>query len=896
MGKAYRLPTASDRLRKNQMELKEIQALMRNRNTPRAVATTAFSGVSAAGSSGGTGNFLPLSGGPVSGQFALTPPVDFRVNIDANNTIDIGESSSNSQFASNIQIDDVTTSDILDIIKGSAHDGTFLFIRTFAPSPITIRQGNLANGGNIQTPDGNDFVLGDLQIIGLLFDESLKIEANTGGSWRVLFVSSGGGGGVSFPIDFTITFLGTIAGPIQDIDFSLSTRHGWKAELSANITLTFSNPPTGKFGLATFKFKQDVTGNHTLTLPVGTVNKDIVEAGFLLGSEEETGILIEFFNDTFYAFLETGNIVTGGSSFSGNLSDLVIDTNKDWLAQGISNVGALIGVTAVQYVDTGSVVRGSISGDAGASALRVATASGGKTIFSDVITDILEIDDTIGLRILGSHVVNMGNNIINSISELQLSNLNAHTPSNENTIAFDSIDDALKYSVALTTDSHRFYANTDLLASFSRIGTNEGLLSIQAVTATFLQATETLLLSTFNNITPTNGEVWRDSGDGKFKFRQNGITDEIGTQSAIVDGNSSATILDAAPSFVVVLDGVQKYSISNTRVDYTDLDLFGINQINMTDPTSNSISVLTASASGLNLNIISTSDVYDIQFNSIDAFHVDNLRTRILSTTPNTTPATLSIFRDDASPTIGDELGIIKYDGKNSIDAFTTYGEASVTIESLTDGAEFANYFINLKQNGFDVDMFRLVNGVMILRTFDPGPSFGANFTLLKEDASPGNGDLIGNFNWNILDSPTELTYARMQVFIQDATDAALWKIQLRSDNILQDALIIEGNDNNTQFQYLTSGNGNTRMQPLGSARMAYFVTPQVTDFSLNSGTSGSLECPRINDGSPSLSTLNGAGGAFNTSLFVHDISDGTLYVKNSNIQWDAYARTGTVT
>ena len=64
-------------------------------------------------------------------------------------------------------------------------------------------------------------------------------------------------------------------------------------------------------------------------------------------------------------------------------------------------------------------------------------------------------------------------------------------------------------------------SDTDLLATFSRVGSNEGLLSIQAVTAAFLQATENLFLSTFNNTVLVDGEIWRDSGDGKFKFRQN---------------------------------------------------------------------------------------------------------------------------------------------------------------------------------------------------------------------------------------------------------------------------------------------------------------------------------------------------------------------------------------
>jgi len=132
-------------------------------------------------------------------------------------------------------------------------------------------------------------------------------------------LTTGGTGGVSFPIDFPITFLGTIGFTTQIIDFSLSTRHGWKAEFNGDVELAFDNPPTSEIAYAVFKFKQDVTGGHTLTLPPGTINKDIVEAGFLLGSEEETGIVIEFFNDTFYAFLETGNIVSGGGGGTGDV-------------------------------------------------------------------------------------------------------------------------------------------------------------------------------------------------------------------------------------------------------------------------------------------------------------------------------------------------------------------------------------------------------------------------------------------------------------------------------------------------------------------------------------------------------------------------------------------------
>jgi len=132
------------------------------------------------------GNYLARSGDSMLGPLALAPPLDFRVDIDANNTINISPLNENNQYSSNIQIDDVTTSTILDIIAGATFDGQLLIIRTFAPSPITIRQATLANGGNIQTTDDNDIVLGDLQILELIFDASLIIHANTGGTWRVI--------------------------------------------------------------------------------------------------------------------------------------------------------------------------------------------------------------------------------------------------------------------------------------------------------------------------------------------------------------------------------------------------------------------------------------------------------------------------------------------------------------------------------------------------------------------------------------------------------------------------------------------------------------------------------------------------------------------------------------
>lgn len=895
--KPYRLPSARDRLKKHQTDIKELEAQFRNRNTPRPVATTATAGVSAAGDTGGgTGNFLPTSGGTMNGPLALNPPVDFTVDIDGSNTIDIGESSSNSQYSSNIQIEDVPTSTTLDIIKGAAFDGQILIVRTFAPNPITISQGTLVNGGNIQTGDGNNFVLGDLQIMILIFDEALKIEANVGGSWRVLSVSSGEGGGegISFPIDFPEDDRGTVGASTQDILFTDSDRHSVKMIVSGDVDLSFSSPPSNETAYTNIIIVQDGTGGHTVTVPVGTINKDIVDAGILTGPDEETGIVIKYAFGVFYAFLETGNIVTGGSSFSGNLSDLVINVTKDWLGQGISNFGSLTGVTAIQYVDTGSVVRGSISGDAGATAVRLSLTTGNKFIISDVLTDIVSFDDATGIKLEGTHVFNANNNIINQISELQLSNSNLHTPSNELTIAYDSGVGALRYSVPLTTNVHQFFADTDLLASISRIGTNEGLLTIEAVVSNILQTDDQLFFTDAATNPTVNGQFRRNGIDVEV-FSGNAVRNlsNVGASpSSIVDGNTSATVFDAGPTFAVVLNGVQKFTVTNNRVDYEELALFGVTQINMNDDAANPISSLTASASGLLLNILSTSDVYDIKFNSVDAFHVDELRTRILSTTPNTTPPALSLFRDDPSPTIGDELGVIKFDGNNSAAAFTTYGEVSMTIESLTDNAEYANYIVNLKQNGFNVDMLRLVNGVMILRTFNSVDDQGAIFNLLKEDSSPGNDDLIAKVRYSVLDGP-EIIYSETRAEIEDATDAGKYFISTRADGDLRDVISIVGRAGapTADITFLDQ----TIIKAASGGFLGLFVNDEPGPLD-NIGDSGTLQMPVNNLNPTSLNDLNAEFGNYDGAHGYDSSIGDKLWVRVNSSLWVGFVPDSTIT
>lgn len=744
----------------------------------------------------------------------------------------------------------------------------------------------ITNTGNINV--SSSVIFDDTAAVTIFYDTI----SNT---WKIKGGTSTGGGGLSEPIELGFNEVVTQTPPTKTIvaGDQFNPSH---IDLDQDIEIQLDISATASKYKSIFIIFDTTGGGFTVTWPASVVNPPIIPDTV---AQRISVILYTIDNGVLFTHATSVGSSTGGEFFGpwtanhdAGLQDLTNVKNIDFN----DALSTIFGLVDLQWFQGGH----QFTSVSGALNYRVDTTDSHN--FFTGANQILEINDATGLAIIGSHVINMNNNNVNLIKEAQFSNANIHTPSNENTIAFDSADDALKYAVALTTDSHRFYANTDLLASISRTGTNQGLISARSFVASdisdqagsLLQTNGQLFISDSTTDPTVNGQFRRNGAD--VKVFTGGVLvnfSDIGSPSAIIDGNTSATVLDAAPSFVVVLDGVQKYSISNTRVDFVDLDLFGINQINMTDPASNDISILTASASGLLLNILSTSNVYDIKFNSVDAFHVDNLRTRILSTTPNITSAKLSLFRDDPSPTIGDDLGAIEFDGRNSAAEFITYGVLAGGITSITDGSESGVIVGNVFDNGFFVQQLRLEDGALRIRKFSSVASDVAALNLEKEDATPIANDSVAEINFNINDTGVVTTYASISATIIDATDNAALTLSVRADNGLVSAMVIQGDDNNQRFQTLMSGTSQARIQPVFD-RMGYFVTPQVTDFTLVLGTNGSLQIPQFSDGSPSLTDLNQAGGAFDGAI-VHDTFDGDLYIRANSARWDRYARTSTV-
>ena len=515
MGAAKRIGTARDRLRTQERSIKRLEALNRLINVPRPIAATRSSGSSAAGDTGGgTGNFLKTEGDTMIGPFALNPPVDFRVIVDSNDTIDIGASSTNNQYSSNIQLDDLqTNSSVLTIITGGGFNGQLLVIRTFAPTiPYTISQNTVGNSGNIELPDSTDLTVGDLETLIFIFDAELITNVNTGGTWRLLSRSdpgTGGGGDITEPIELGFNEVTTETPPTFTV-IAGDVFNPSHIDLDQDITLQLDISATASKYKSLFVIFDTTGGSFTVTWPASVTNPPIIDDSI---AQRISVILYTIDNGVLWTHATSvGSSTTGGEFFG------------PWTANHDAGDFSLVNLAAVAIVDTGGLARGSISGDAGATAVRLSLATANKFIISDVLTDIAEFDNATGLTIKGTHVINMSKNIINTIGSLQFDNSATFTPTNENSIGFDQNNNFMKYSVALTSDAHVFFANGELLASITRVGSNSGSLNVDNVVANLLQANELIDLSTFTNSTPSNGNIWLDLSSGLFQFRQNGST------------------------------------------------------------------------------------------------------------------------------------------------------------------------------------------------------------------------------------------------------------------------------------------------------------------------------------------------------------------------------------
>jgi len=162
--------------------------------------------------------------------------------------------------------------------------------------------------------------------------------------FELLNVGTGSGGGNTFPILYPEETIGSIGGPTQNINISGSDGQFKELTLTGNVNLTFSGFPSATV-LEEFWIlvNQDGTGGHTLTA-TGSTLKNAGILNSLLDSTALSQTLFHFVTGdggtTIHADL-VDLVAGGGGGFSGNLSDLVIDVNKDWNGKSIDNLAGI---------------------------------------------------------------------------------------------------------------------------------------------------------------------------------------------------------------------------------------------------------------------------------------------------------------------------------------------------------------------------------------------------------------------------------------------------------------------------------------------------------------------------------------------------------------------------
>ena len=727
---------------------------------------------------------------------------------------------------------------------------TFTYSATGSATPETS---GLVQNGNIVTPDGKDVTIDGtvgsnvIPVATLIFD--ISVEGN--GAWRVIDVPVTASG-ISFPIDFPEDDRGTVGASTQSIVFTNSTRHSVKMIVSGDVDLAFTAPPTNETAYTNIIIVQDGTGGHTVTVPSGTINKTIVDAGILTGANEETGIVIKFAFGTFYAFLETGNIVSGGG-FSGNLSDLTIDVTKNWAAQGISNFGSLTGVLGIDMDGATALLQGVktirfFDDDPNTTIGSVASGLEFRTVATQQFSfftdqelfriDQQQVNQPAEIQLFQGSIENAGEIIFTTSSD-------AIIGATEPGIGYDATNfDMISNIPTNASASYQWKIAGAIEMTLALSGTNADLTVDQVTNLKQLGFDDNLIDPAVNGIFTRNGADVKVFSGGAVRNLSN-IT---ATASANVTlSNLGTTDINAAllPEASATLDlgsELLPWRIGHFREIEFPVTTSGT----PSGTTDTQISVTNANHMAFNNTVNGAG--FQWYFEGVEKWAMVS-----------------SLLSGD---------GILLENSLTLNDSTTN----PVSTGELTRNGSI----VKLEANGFDVRRTTLVSAE------------ASTLNLIKVDSGAVANDNVGKLSFQVFDTPTLTTYGDISVIISNATDAGIMSFNVRADNTLIGAMSLTGDDNNQRFMMLFGGTNQARIQP-AFGRMGYFVNTQVTDFSLVIGSAGSLEIPRLADNSPTLTALNSAFGAFD-GAFGYESVDERLYVRESSTRWVFFNTDGAVT
>jgi len=686
-----------------------------------------------------SGNYLARSGDTMLGQFGNAFDTIAATNI-VSDTLDVSKTSGVTFPVVILQGESPPAADDLVTITQGSDVFPFqeLVIRTRS-SIITVK-----NSDNINTPDGNDLVLPVGSIIHLYFDTFLGEWVIDGGT---PFFS--GGSGVTFPIRPPIDDRGIVVANVTYI-LSNTTGHILKFTLGANINVIFNNfPIIGIQQEWEVEIIQDGTTPFVITWPVSVINPPAPSSYATLGS---TTIVVFRTNDA-GTTIRVGNTVTTTSGVS-TLSALTIDVNKDWGAFGITNLGALTGVTGIDLDGATALIQGPQKIDFFQSGQQIESLITGieysvgdlqSHLFKSLTDNIAEFKEIAS----GVFRLLMFNHSIRDAKDFLFDSAALDTISNlETGFGFDNVANELKYHVP-TGNKHVWTVNNADTMILSNV-------SLTFADGFIIICNPSNLLSGLNvgsnptNPTlPSNADIWYNSTSNTLFGRINGVNVDLGASSTgantalsnLITTSINQDLLFNATGFVIGSAGTPVQSVNTERL----LLRSGAIVVNVPSITS-----VGGSSVDLNFPTGSGFNIYEQGGAAVFTFSPTTF------TTPNIILQNTFNFNNNAAFPL--DHGI----ARNGEILGITFDEVTV----------------------------RRVSAV---------PTEEAEISLVKIDATPSNGDRIGALNFDVLDTPTLTRYVQIAGGIIDTVNAGLLDIRVRADNGLVSALFFKGDDNNSE-------------------------------------------------------------------------------------------------
>lgn len=724
-----------------------------------------------------------------------------------------------------------STSD-LTTITGAQRPGQRLRLYNTLTNTITVKHTAAATVNTIRTPDAADLTFPGNGILDLTFDI-------TTAQWRIVS-NIGGSSGLSEPISLTINTITPQTLPTKSIvDWSKNPN---EIALDRAVEFEFSNIQT--------------SGKYQSVLVIINIGSTVGFASPIWPSSVINPPTIPITANTRFSVLlyttDNGTVVTHatsvGSSSSGGtttLSGLTIDVNKNWAAQGISNFGAITGVTGIDLDGATALIQG-------VKELRFFDDDPNKNIKS--AADEISYNTPA----LDQHSFYAGGVQIARFVEVAASvyklNMLVHSIDNAKDIVFDNTAGVTSFAgtepaIGYNSTTTRLILNMPAAANLfvtnnNTIGSTQ--MNNNSISSNIVNASDVLQLGVDVTVPSAVGE-----------FRSNGTDVKVFSGGAVrnlsdivVGANTTLSNLGTTAINADLLFGSTGRNIGATLIPVDNLFVEQVRFISGTIVTNRPM-------------------ITSIGGNSVDINHP-------LGSTVNFTEngGTAAVIIDGGGTVTSNNLLL-----QNTL-TFNSGG-----VDPTADGQFARNGVVmGLQTDSFDVRRdSTVVSG-------EP-----AEIKIRKLANSILTGVEIGTLSFQT-GITTAVTWGDVGVgtLVGSGTAASFLALRVRADDGLITAASFQGDDNNQRIQMLMGGTTQARIQP-SFDRMGYFVTPQVTNFSLVLGTGGSLEIPRLSNNSPSLTDLNQAFGAFD-GAFGYESVDERLYVRESSSRWVFFAASGAVT